>query len=108
MAANNQWTPNNAQWNNSNNQQQWSDQDMIGDLLVQEKQIVSAYSQNLCEGSSTPIRQVFQSNLEQTTQDQFNVFQQMQQRGWYQTQPAQQQDMQQVMDKCTQHKNQML
>ncbi|MDR2505702.1 MAG: spore coat protein [Oscillospiraceae bacterium] len=85
----------------------WTDQDIIGDLLVSEKQMISSYSQNMCEGSNTPIRQVFKQNFDQTTQDQFQIFQQMQQRGWYQTQPADGTMFQQTMDKCTQHKNQL-
>jgi len=89
------------------NNPSWTDQDMVGDLLAQEKQIMGNYSIGITEGSSEPYRQVLTSNMEQTARDQFSVFQQMQQRGWYPTPTAQPQDVQTAKQKCGQHKNQM-
>jgi len=85
----------------------WSDQDMIGDLLIQEKQLISSYSTNLCEGSVEPLRQMFSQHLMDTAGDQFGVFQQMQQRGWYETQPMQQKDLKMTSQRETQNKNMM-
>ena len=113
MAANNNWNQNNS-WNQINGNsgaqdgQKWNDQDIIGDLLLQEKQIINSYGQNIVEGSSDPLRGVFQAHLEQTAQDQFNVFQQMQQRGWYPTSPAKPEDLQTVTDTCTRHKGMLV
>ena len=90
-----------------NMNQHWTDQDMIGDLLAQEKQLISTYGTYVSEGSCPNLRQVLTTNLEQTVQDQFHVFQQMQQRGWYQTKPVQQQDLQMAKQKFTQSKSQM-
>lgn len=95
-----------------NNQQQnvnpqWTDQDMLGDLLALEKQITTNYGTYVCEGSCEPFRQVLTSNYEQSSQDQFHVFQQMSQRGWYQTKAAPTQDVQTAMQKSNQNKSQM-
>ena len=94
-------------YNNNQNMSKWTDQDMINDLLIAEKQMLNTYSIHLAEGSNNAIRQVFKTNFDQTTQDQFQVFQQMNQRGWYPTQPVDGQAYQQAWDVCTQHKNNM-
>ena len=111
MANNSGWNDsgmNSQKWSDSGvSSQKWTDQDMIGDLLVAEKQMMGAYTQNLTEGSNNAIRQVFKTNFDQTQQDQFQIFQQMQQRGWYHTQPVDSQAYQQTWDQCTRHKNQM-
>ncbi|MDR1598810.1 MAG: spore coat protein [Oscillospiraceae bacterium] len=100
----------NANMNTGGNQgnQQWNDQDMIGDLLVQEKQLISAYSTNMVEGSQHPLRTLMAQHLDQTSHDQFNLFQQMQQRGWYQTQPAEQNAINSTRQRETDHRNQMM
>lgn len=85
----------------------WNDQDMIGDLLAQEKQLVGMYSTFVCEGSADPIRKVLTRNFESTVKDQFDVFQQMQNHGWYKTSPADKKQIQTVMASSTQHKTQM-
>ncbi|MDR0397134.1 MAG: spore coat protein [Oscillospiraceae bacterium] len=99
---------NNANMNANQGNQQWNDQDMIGDLLVQEKQLVSAYSTNMVEGSQHPLRTLMAQHLDQTSHDQFNLFQQMQQRGWYQTQPAEQNAINTTKQRETDHRNQMM
>ncbi|GHV28434.1 hypothetical protein FACS18948_7230 [Clostridia bacterium] len=106
-SKNSVWANQANQTNQTNGQAAWTDQDMIGDLLSQEKTIIGAYSTYVCEGANQPVRQMFTSHLQQTFDDQFQLFQSMQQRGWYQTQPAQQQDFKQAVDKANQHKNQM-
>ena len=46
--------------------------------------------------------------MDATANDQFQIFQQMQQRGWYQTKAAQQQDVQQAKQKFAQQKQQLM
>lgn len=60
-----------------------SDEDMMNDLLSQEKQLVSSYATFLCEASCPNLRNVLTQNMHQIQQDQYQVFDQMRSRGWY-------------------------
>ncbi|MDR2658204.1 MAG: spore coat protein [Oscillospiraceae bacterium] len=108
--ANNSSNNMNNPWNATGGQsgQQWNDQDMIGDLLVQEKQLISTYSTNMVEGSQHPLRTLMAQHLDQTSHDHFGLFQQMQQRGWYQTQPAEENAINATRQRETDHRNQMM
>ena len=86
----------NNQNTNRNACAQWDDRCMMTDLLDTAKHITEVYGAYVCEGSSDTLRQVLQDNMDATANDQFQIFQQMQQRGWYQTKAAQQQDVQQA------------
>ena len=72
---------------------QWDDRCMIDDLLETSKHIAGEYSAYVVEGSNEGLRQVLSTNMDETICDQFQIWQQMQQRGWYQTKPAQPQDI---------------
>lgn len=87
---------------------QWDDRCMMGDLLDTTKHITGMYGTNVCEGSNDTLRQVLQFNLDEAANDQFQIFQQMQQRGWYQTKQAQQQDVQQAKQKFSQQMQQLM
>jgi len=87
---------------------QWDDQRMLGDMLDTEKHIATMYGSYVIEGSNPQIRQVLSANMDETVCDQFRVFEQMQQRGWYQVKPAQQPDIQTARQKYTQTKGQLI
>ncbi len=87
---------------------QWDDQRMVGDLLDTTKHIATVYGSYIIEGSCPNLRQVMTANMNETLNDQFQIFQQMQQRGWYQTKPAQQPDIQAARQKFTQEKGQLM
>ncbi len=94
--------------NQFNNQsRQLNDEDLMNDLLAQEKQLVSNYGTYVCEASCPNLRQVLVGNLTETTQDQFDVFNQMQSRGWYATKPANAPDVQAAKQKYAQIKSQI-
>ncbi len=101
---------NNMNQMNQNKQacESWDDRCMVSDLLDTAKHIATEYGSYIIEGSSQPLRQVLTTNLDETFNDQFQIFQQMQQRGWYQTKPAQQPDVQTAKQKFTQTKNQLM
>ena len=86
----------------------WDDQCMATDLLDTTKHLASQYSTLILEGSAQPLRKIMSDNLNQTLNDQFQVFEQMEQRGWYQTQQAQQQDIQTAKQKFQQEKNKLM
>ena len=97
-----------ANQNGNNACAQWDDRCMMTDLLDTAKHITEVYGAYVCEGSSDTLRQVLQDNMDATANDQFQIFQQMQQRGWYQTKAAKQQDVQQAKQKFAQQKQQLM
>ncbi len=105
---NNNMGGNNQSMNNKQACASWDDRCMMGDLLDTTKHIAGEYGSYIVEGSNQPLRQVLTTNMDETLSDQFQIFQQMQQRGWYQTKPAQQPDVQTAKQKFTQTKNQLL
>lgn len=75
-----------------------SEQDLLNDLLNQEKQLMSNYSTFISEASCENLRKVLTNQFNQTCQDQYQVFDQMRQKGYYQTKDAQAQEVQQIKD----------
>lgn len=71
-----------------NGQTQLTDQDRMEDLLTQEKYLITSYSSFIPEASCPQLRQVLTDNFNGCAQNQFSVFDQMSQLGWYQTKDA--------------------
>lgn len=92
---------------NQNPAAKLSDEDMINDLLTQEKNIVKGYGTFITEASCANLRQVLTQNLAETAQDQYQVFTQMTNRGWYATENAPAQKVQQAKQKLQQKKTQL-
>ncbi|HEY8443981.1 MAG TPA: spore coat protein [Clostridia bacterium] len=77
----------------------FKEKDMLQDLLVLEKDIVKAYGSYLVEASCPKLRDVVCQNMEDTANDQFGIFNQMQSRGYYPTKDAPEQEVTQAKDK---------
>jgi len=73
-----------------------SEQDLLNDLLNQEKQMVTSYATYLTEASCHNLRKLLSSQLSQTSHDQYQVFEQMRDKGYYQGKDASDQEVQQV------------
>ncbi len=73
-----------------------SEQDLLNDLLNQEKQMVTSYAAYLTESSCHNLRKLLSSQLSQTSHDQYQVFEQMRDKGYYQAKDASDQEVQQV------------
>ena len=73
-----------------------SEQDLLNDLLNQEKQMVTSYATFLTEASCHNLRKLLSSQLTQTSHDQYQVFEQMRDKGYYQGKDASDQEVQQV------------
>jgi len=86
----------------------WDDQRMINDLLSTEKQLAGEYGMQIIEGSTQQFRDVLTQNHRDTLQDQFKVYQQMEQRGWYPLKPAPQPEIQTAKQKFMAMKNQLM
>ena len=65
-----------------------SDQELAYDLLYQEKALMANISSEVVEGSHAGLRNVLNDMFMQIGQDQLQVFQLMNEQGWYQTKPA--------------------
>lgn len=81
---------------------QLSDQELAFDLLYQEKALIANISSEVVEASHNGLRNVMNDMFLQIGQDQLQVFDVMSQNGWYQTKPAQQQDLQNAKQKYQQ------
>ncbi len=79
-----------------------SDQELAFDLLYQEKALLTNLASEVLEASHPGMRQVMNDCYNQIGQDQLAIFSQMQQQGWYQTKPAQAQDVQTAKQKYQQ------
>lgn len=65
-----------------------SEKDALQDLLDCEKLLMSYYADALLEGSCKSFRKEILKNYTADAETQFQVFQQMQSRGYYEVQPA--------------------
>ena len=75
----------------------FNEKDALMDLLMQEKEIMKVYGSFLPEGSSPEIRGLMNNNLKMIEMLQFELFNRMQQKGYYQVKDAKKQDIQQTV-----------
>lgn len=99
------WNQNAYQPQGAPDAQPLSDQELAFDLLYQEKALMTNIASEVLEASQPGIRQVLNDTYMQMGQDQLQIFQLMQQCGWYQTKPAQPQDVQTAKQKFQQMRN---
>ena len=86
----------------------WDDKCMMEDLLGTTKHIVEQYGTNVIEGSTQQLRQILNQNMDQTINDQYQIFEQLNQRGWYPTKAAQQPDVQAAKQMFSQTRSQLM
>lgn len=79
--------------------QKFDDKEMINDALYSQKQMTENYNTFANECSAPQIRDVFINILNEEHQIQADVFTEMSKRGWYPTQAADQQQVQQAKQK---------
>ena len=60
-------------------------QELLTDLLTQEKDLVKDYASGITESSCTNLRELLMSNLAECSADQFAVFDEMHKRQMYDT-----------------------
>lgn len=76
-----------------------ADKEIMSDVLESQKQITGYYNAAANEAAAETIRREFLNILNEEHQIQAEVFYEMQKRGWYPTQPAEQQQVQQTKQK---------
>lgn len=70
-----------------------NEQEILTDLLSQEKTLVKGYASDITESSCQNLRQLLLSNMTECSCDQYSVFDQMHRRQMYDTKKAQQPDI---------------
>lgn len=88
-----------------NTQANLSEKDLLNDLLNQEKQLVNSYATFITEASCPNLRQVLTTQLGETATQQYQIFDQMRQKGYYQTKDAPSNEVMQTKQKFAQMKN---
>ena len=77
-----------------NNHPSMTQQELLTDLLSQEKQAVKDYAGDITEASCKNLRQLLLQNMTECSTDQYCVFDQMRQRNLYKTKDAPDNDVQ--------------
>ena len=75
---------------------QLDDKTMLMDLLNTQKQRMNAYCALLSETSCAEMRCMLQDLLIEASEDQFAIFELLQQKGWYPTKDAQESEVKQA------------
>ena len=75
------------------------EKEMITDMLTSQKQMTSLYNTSANESAAPQVRDEFLNILSEEHQMQAELFDEMNKRGWYQTAEAQQQKIQQAVQK---------
>ena len=73
-----------------------TEKELLTDLLNQEKQLMSLYATGIQEASCKNLRKILGNQFSQTSQDQYELFDQMREKGYYQAKDATSQEVQQV------------
>ncbi len=81
-----------------------TDQEMALDLLCHEKALMAGLTAMVTEAANPSLRRVLNDAYLQVGQDQFALFQQMHEKGWYPVKPAQDADIQAACQKFSQMK----
>lgn len=80
----------------TNHQPSFSEKELMHDLLASEKQVIHAYSTGMTESSCTNLRNTLEDNLRNVEQIQYEIFNVMQQKNWYQIKEAPANEVQQL------------
>ena len=65
-----------------------NEKDSLQDMLTLEKSMVKLYAMAYTEGASKGFRQMVKTHLDETAEDQMQVFLQMTEHGYYQVESA--------------------
>ena len=86
------------------NQTTMTQQELLTDILNQERTLIKEYASNITESSCTNLRQLLLNNMTEGAADQYTVFEQMKNRQMYETKKAQQNEVQSTRQKVQQLK----
>ena len=84
-----------------------ADQDILDDMIAQEKYLIDSYSSFIPEATCPQLRQVLSDNLNGCCTSQYAVFDKMSQLGWYPIKNASQQEIDEALQKSGQLKQKL-
>jgi spore coat protein F len=87
--------------------QQLTEQEILNDILLQEKHMSAAYTTYVNEASCPNLRSLLTQNLTDIFNEQYQVFDTMRQKGMYQTKDAPTNEVQQAKQQFQQIRQQM-
>ena len=65
-----------------------NEKDALYDILTGEKNLVKLYGSAMTEACGKDVRKAVKSNMFETAEEQYGVFETMQKNGYYEVQPA--------------------
>lgn len=80
----------------------FSEKELMQDLLATEKQVVSSYSTGITESSCENLRSTLVDNFKSVQEVQYKVFDAMRQKGWYPTKDAPEDEVNQLKNESKQ------
>ncbi|WP_026883160.1 spore coat protein [Clostridium akagii] len=80
----------------------FSEKELMQDLLATEKQVVSSYSTGITESSCPNLRDTLVNNFKSVQDVQYKVFDAMRQKGWYPTKDAPEDEVNQLKNESKQ------
>ncbi len=83
-----------------------NDRDLMENILLLEKGVCDLYMHGAIESSSSDVHQTFSQSLNTALNIQDQIYNQMQEKGWYQTQQVDQSKINSLKMKFTSNSNQ--
>jgi Spore coat protein len=77
------------------------DKCVLENILITEKGVCDLYMHGTIESSTANVNQVFHKILDESLCMQNEIYEKMSQKGWYQTEQAQEQQVQKIKQKYT-------
>lgn len=87
--------------------QMLGEKEILNDFIMSQKLLTSSYNTYAGECTNQQLRNAFLNILDDEHGIQANIFENMQSKGWYQTEPADQQKVQQAKQKFSQSQQAM-
>ena len=88
--------------------QMLGEKEILNDFIISQKLLTSSYNTYAGECTNQQLRNAFLNILDDEHAIQANIFENMQSKGWYQTEPADQQKVQQAKQKFGQSQQAMV
>lgn len=85
----------------------YNDRDRVNDLLASEKYLTEGYNVSTFEATNPQLQNTLRNILSETHRNRETLYQAMDQRGWYKSEQADQQQITQAYNKFNQYKNQL-
>lgn len=79
-----------------------NEKDSLTDILMQEKEMIKVYGTFLPEGSTSQLRNIMKKNMDVVAQQQYEVFNAMQDKGYYKVKDAEDKQINEIKNMFSQ------